>query len=119
MKKFLLPAVLLAFALGGCANTPVTANMTPAQAAAANAQAAANNQAHQYQLCLLYHGAHATIASKLQTLPKASADTLYAATQQATKLCTTVLSNNVQAATQLTQAFVTIGTLAGINQLTQ
>lgn len=116
MKKVLIPAIF-AMLLAGCAQPVVTANMTPAQAQAAQAQAAANNLAHQYQLCVIYHGAHAQIVNKLTTLPKASANTLYAATQQATNLCTTVMSNNAQAAAQLTQAFVTIGTMAGINQL--
>ncbi len=116
MKKYLIPAALAAMLLAGCANTPVVPNATPAQAAA---QTAANLQTHQYQLCLFYHGAHATIAQKLQTLPQASANTLYGATQQATKLCSTVLTNDTQAATQLTQAFTTIAVMAGIQQLAQ
>ncbi len=115
---FLISAFLMGSLLAGC-NTPVTANMTPAQASAAQAQAAANIQTHQYQLCLIYHDSSPVIANKLRTLPQASASALYAATQQATRLCSTALTNNTQAAQQLTQAFVTISTLAGVAKLTQ
>ncbi len=116
MKTLIIAVILLAMSIliAGCANTPVsTAPATPAQ----DAQTMANLRTQQYQSCLVYNASAQLINQKLQTLPLAQANTLYAATKQATELCSTVFTNTTQAAAQLTQALTTISMLAAIQNL--
>lgn len=118
MKKFILLAAAAAtLALAACANTPV-ANTTTAAPASTASQAEANTVAAQYRSCVLFQAAQATIAQKVATLPTASAQTLLESSDQAAKLCSTVFTNDVTAASALTQALTTITALTAIN-LTQ
>lgn len=96
--------------IAACTNTQL-GSMTPDQ----QAQIAANIQTRQYQSCLVYNASSAQIADKLKTLPIDKAKILYATTQQATKLCTTVMTNSAQAQTELVQALTTISALAVVN----
>ncbi len=103
---------VLSLALVGCANTS-----TAPQTATQQAQTIANLRTQQYQSCLVYNASAQLINQKLQTLPLSQANTLFAATQQATALCSTVFANTAQAQAQLTQALTTISMLAAIQNL--
>lgn len=109
--KIAVFAVLIV-ALTGCANTS-----TAPQTAAQQVQTMANLRTQQYQSCLVYNASAQIINQKLQTLPLAQANTLFAATKQATALCSTVFTNTTQAQTQLTQALTTVSMLAAIQNL--
>ncbi len=112
MKCLQIGVLALSLVLLGCANTS-----TAPQTAAQTAQTLANLRTQQYQSCLVYNASAQLINQKLQTLPLAQANTLFAATQQATQLCGTVFTNTTQAAAQLTQSLTTVSMLAAIQNL--
>ena len=101
--------------LAGCASTPVTSSMTPAQ----QAQATANLLTQQYQECLVYKASQPIIAQKVKTLPVTQVTTLYDASVQATKYCGTVFTNTSAQQTLLAQALTTVAMEAGINYAVQ
>ena len=114
-KAYLLLSALATLALSACASTAVTTSMTPTQ----TAQALANQETQQYQECLVYKASQPIVAQKVGSLPMAQATTLYDASVQATRYCSTVFQNTSAQASSLASALTTIAMEAGINYAVQ